>query len=178
MRMRILMLALLGGLAACGQSDGGRNTAEPAQVATSGKSKVALDQVPAEVLQAARSAREGVTLTEAEAETREGRRYFDIAGTLADGSEIEFDIMEESGRSRVVESQRDMPFAEVPAPVRASLAAADAKFAPTRVIESTQEDGVVIYELFGPANGDPQGRKVEIKWDGSKAELLTTEWAH
>lgn len=176
--MRMLMLALLGGLAACGPSDGGNSAAEPAKVATSGKSKVPLDQVPAEVLEAARTAREGVTLTEAEAETREGRRYFDVAGSLADGSEIEFDIMEEAGRWRVVETQRDMPFAEVPAPVRAASAAADAKFEPSRVIESAQGDRVVIYELFGPANGDPEGRKVEIKWDGSKAELLTKEWAH
>jgi hypothetical protein len=176
--MRMLMLALLGGLAACGPSDGGNNSAEPAKVATSGKSKVPFDQVPAQVLEAARTAREGVTLTEAEAETREGRRYFDVAGKLADGSEIEFDIMEEAGRWRVVETQRDMPFAEVPAPVRAASAAADAKFEPRRVIESAQGDGVTIYELFGPANGDPEGRKVEIKWDGSKAELLTKEWAH
>jgi hypothetical protein len=173
-----MLLALLGGLSACGPSDSGTNAAEPPKVATSGKSKVALDQVPAEVLQAARTAHEGVTLKEAEAETREGRRYFDIAGTLADGSEIEFDIMEEAGRWRVVETQRDLPFGEVPAPVSAASTAADAKFKPTRVIESVQQDGVTIYELFGPANGDRQGRKVEIKWDGSKAELLTKEWAH
>jgi hypothetical protein len=71
-----------------------------------------------------------------------------------------------------------MPLAEVPAPVRSASAAADAKFAPTRVVESVQQDGIVIYELFGPGNGDPQARKIEIKWDGSKAELLTKEWAH
>ena len=50
---------------------------------------------------------------------------------------------------------------------------------PARVIESRQKDGVVIYELFGPppqAGGEP--RKIEIKYDGSKAELLTEEWAH
>lgn len=175
---RTLLLAFCAGLAACGQPDAGTNEAAPAKVATSGKSKVALDQVPAEVLQAAMRVRQGVTVTEAEAETREGRRYFDIAGTLPDGSEIEFDIMEEGGSWRVVETQRDMPFAEVPEPVRAASAKADAKFAPTRVIESTQQDGIVIYELFGPAGGDPQGRKVEIKWDGSKAEMLTKEWAH
>lgn len=175
---RTTLLAFCAGLAACGPSGGESNTAEPAKVATSGKSKVAIDQVPAEVLQAARTEREDVTLQEAEAETREGRRYFDIAGTLPDGSEIEFDIMEEEGRWRVVETQRDLPFAKVPAPVRAASAAADAKFTPTRVIESVQQDGVTIYELFGPANGDPPGRKLEIKFDGSKAELLTKEWAH
>jgi hypothetical protein len=175
---RTLLLAFCAALAACGQPDTSTNDAEPATVATSGKSKVALDQVPAEVLQTALRARQGVTVAEAEAETREGRRYFDIAGTLSDGSKIEFDIMEEGGSWRVVETQRDMPFEQVPAPVRAASAAADANFAPTRVIESAQQDGVVIYELFGPANGNPQGRKVEIKWAGGKAELLTKEWAH
>jgi hypothetical protein len=174
----MLILSLCAALAACGQSDDGKSVAEPVQVATSGKSKVPLDQVPAEVLQAAMAASEGVTVTEAEAETREGRRYFDIAGTLSDGSEVEFDIVQEGGRWRVVETQRDLPFAQVPARVRAASAAADAKFVPTRVIESRQADGIVIYELFGPAEGDPQGRKVEIKWDGAKAELLTDEWAH
>ena len=176
--MRMLMLAILGGLAACGQSTGGTSAAEPAKVETSGKSKVPLDEVPAEVLQAARAAREDVALQAAEAETREGRRYFDIAGKLPDGSEIEFDIMEEGEGWRVVETQRDVRFAEIPAAVRAAGAAADARLAPTRVIESVQQDGTTIYELFGPAKGDPQGRKVEIKFDGSKAELLTKEWAH
>ncbi len=175
---RTALLALGAGLAACGPSDAGSNMAEPAKVATSGKSKVALDQVPAEVLQTARSASRGVTLLEAESETRENRRYFDISGTLPDGSEIEFDIMQDGAGWRVVETQRDMPFAQVPGPVRAASHAADAKFTPTRVIESVQQDGVAIYELFGPAKGNPQGRKVEIKFDGSKAELLTEEWAH
>ena len=83
--------------------------------------------------------------------------------------------MEEGGKWRVVETQRDIAFAAAPEPVRA---AHKAGFTPNRVIESTQADGLVIYELFGEAGGDPQGRKVEIKWDGRKAELLDKEWAH
>ena len=149
--------------------------ADGSKVATSGKSDVPLAQVPAEVLAAAAAARPGFTASEAESETREGRRYFDIEGKLADGSEIEFDIMEEGGKWRVVETQRDIEFAAAPEPVRA---AHKAGFTPNRVIESTQADGLVIYELFGEAGGDPQGRKVEIKWDGRKAELLDKEWAH
>ena len=62
--------------------------------------------------------------------------------------------------------------------MRQAAAARDAGFAPTRVIESVQQDGLVIYELYGPQGGDPQGRKVEIKWDGNRAEVLTREWAH
>jgi hypothetical protein len=158
---------------------GGCAADKPAgKVATSGKSEVALGDVPAEVLAAARAARPGFTPAEAEAETRDGRRYFDVEGALPDGSEIEFDIMEEGGRWRVVEIQRDIAFAIAPEAVRAAAAGHDASFVPTRVIESTQTDGLVVYELFGPAGGDPQGRKVEITWDGKRAEVLKQEWAH
>ena len=148
------------------------------QVITSGKEDVPLAQVPAEVLAAAQGARPGFTPAEAERETRDGRHYFDIGGTLSDGSEVEFDIMEEGGRWRVVETQRDIEFAAAPAPVRQVAIARDAGFAPTRVIESVQQDGLVIYELYGPQSGDPQGRKLEITWDGSRAEILAREWAH
>jgi hypothetical protein len=185
--MRLVLAGALFSLGACGAAgqDGNvatsnENAAAAAKtVATSGKSDVALADVPADVLAAARAARPGFTPAEAEAETREGRRYFDIEGTLADGSEIEFDILEEGGRWRVVEIQRDMDLAAAPALVRQAAAAHDAGFTPTRVIESTQTDGgLVIYELFGPKGSDPQGRKIEIKWDGRKAELLKQEWAH
>ena len=148
------------------------------RVATTGKVDVPLAQVPAEVLAAAQAARPGFTPAEAERETRDGRHYFDIGGTLADGSEVEFDIMEEGGRWRVVETQRDIELAAAPAPVRRAAAARDAGFAPTRIIESVQQDGLVIYELFGPQGTDPQGRKLEIKWDGTRAEVLTRELAH
>ena len=153
-------------------------TSHSAQVETSGKSVVGFADVPAEVLAVARAARPGFTPTEAQAETRDGRRYYDVGGTLADGSEVEFDIMEENGAWRVVEIQRDIALAQAPAPVRAAATAHDAAFVPARVIESSQMDGLVIYELFGPLGGDPQGRKVEIKWDGKTAEVLKQEWAH
>ena len=161
--------------AACGS----QGTPESAKkVETSGKLEVAIADVPAEVLGAATAARPGFTPKEAESETREGRRYFDVGGTLPDGSEVEFDIVEEGGRWRVVETQRDIEFAAAPEPVRRAAAKQDSAFRPTRVIESSQADGVVIYELFGPAGGDPQGRKLEVKWDGARADILTKEWAH
>lgn len=148
------------------------------QVVTSGKEDVPLPQVPSEVLDAAQAARPGFTPAEAKRETRDGRQYFDIGGTLADGTEVEFDIMADGGRWRVVETQRDMDFSAVPALVRQAAATHDAGFAPTRIIESVQQDGLVIYEHFGPQGSDPQGRKLEIKWDGGRAEVLTREWAH
>jgi hypothetical protein len=160
-------------LAACGEEPD-----PPRKVETSGKSEVAIGDVPPEVLAAAQAARPGFTPTEAERETRDGRRYFDVGGTLPGGSEVEFDIMEENGRWRVVETQRDIAFAGVPKQVHQAVAAKDQGFAPGRVIESTQADGVVIYELYAPASGDPQGRKLEVRWDGTRAEVLTSEWEH
>jgi hypothetical protein len=170
MRKAMIIAALLG--AAC--------SPEPASNETemSGKTEVALADVPAEVLAAARAAQPEMTPVSAETETRDGRRYYDVEGTLPDGSEIELDIMEEGGSWQVVETQRDIAFAAAPQPVRDAAAAADAGFAPTRVIESVQADGIVIYELFGPGPEGPRARKIEVKWDGARAELLTEEWAH
>ena len=86
--------------------------------------------------------------------------------------------MEEGGQWRVVETQRDIALSAAPEQVRETARKADVSFEPTRVIESRQQDGLIIYELYGPAGGDPQGRKVEIKWDGRTASVLTSEWAH
>ena len=181
--MRIGTMVILAGLAACGQpaaiGNGPVENAQPAvappasnRVDASGKVDVPLAQVPAEVLAAARAARPGFVPGEAQSETRDGRLYYDIEGRLADGAEIEFDIMQEGGSWRVVETQRDLAFVAVPAPVRAAALAHDAALAPTRVIESVQADRLVIFEIY-------QGeRKVEVRWDGRQASVLAREWAH
>ena len=170
--MKTFALPLALALAACAAEGEGN------KVATSGKTEVPLAEVPAQVLAAARGARAGFTPAEAEAETRDGRRYFDIGGTLADGSEVEFDIMEEGGAWRVVETQRDIAFAAAPEAVRAAARAKEPGLEPSRVIESVQQDGLTIYELYAAQGADPQGRKLEVKWDGTNAERLTEEWAH
>ena len=165
-----LWIAALCGLAACDPAEGpAGNESVPAKIATSGKTEVPIARVPEAVLAAAAAAQPGFVPSEAESETRDGRAYFDVGGRLADGSEVEFDIMEESGAWRVVETQRDIRLAAAPGAVRA--AAGD--FQAGRVIESRQADGLVIYELY-----DAQKRKLEIKWDGKRAEALTKEWAH
>lgn len=175
--MRALLPAIgLMVLAGCGgeraADDAAANEAAANRVATSGKTEVALADVPAPVLAATRAARPGFEPLEAEAETREGRRYFDVEGRLPDGAEIEFDVMEENGAWRIVETQRDIAFRSAPAPVQAAARARDAALAPTRVIESVQADRLTIYEIY-------QGeRKLEVKWDGRTAEVLTREWAH
>ncbi|HYG47514.1 MAG TPA: hypothetical protein VD846_06170 [Allosphingosinicella sp.] len=166
----LLWLPALYGLAACGQTaPQERNESAANKVETSGKTEVPLGEVPGEVLAAANAAQPGFKAAEAESETRDGRRYFDVGGRLADGSAIEFDIMEEGGGWRVVETQRDIELGAAPAAVRDMAG----KFPAVRVIESRQADGLVIYELY-----DSRQRKLEIKWDGKTAEALTKEWAH
>lgn len=168
--MKIILAVLaLCALAACADQPPRQTDSPPHEVATSGKRAVPLADVPAEVLAAAAAAQPGFVPAEAEAETRDGRSYFDVGGKLADGSEVEFDIVREGNRWRVVETQRDIVLAAAPGPVREAAGG----FPAARVIESRQSDGLVIYELY-----DSRQRKLEIKWDGARAERLTAEWAH
>ena len=169
--MKKFLLAIgLCSLAGCSPpAEPAANESGSNKVLASGKIDFSLEEVPPEVMAAAKAARPGFVAAEAQSETREGRRYFDIGGKLADGSEVEFDIMEEAGRWRVVETQRDIALAAAPGPVREAAGS----FPAVRVIESTQEDGLVIYELYDSAK-----KKLEIKWDGKRAEVLTREWTH
>lgn len=166
----ILWIPALYGLAACSPAAApDRDESATNKVASSGKIEVPLGNVPKEVLAAAEAAQPGFTPAEAESEIRDGRRYFDVGGKLADGSEIEFDIMEDGASWRVVETQRDIRLDGAPQAVRKAAGS----FPAGRVIESRQADGLVIYELY-----DAKQRKLEIKWDGKSAEVLTEEWAH
>jgi len=68
--------------------------------------------------------------------------------------------------------QRDIGWADAPVPVRAAAAAASDAFTPARVIESTQDDGTIIYELFAPGKADEPA--AEVNWKNGKATLRTT----
>ena len=150
---------------------------EGRQVDASGKQETALDAVPDEVLAAAMAASPALEILEAEYETRDGREYYDVGGTLPDGSELELDMTRIDGVWTVVEFQRDIGMDLVPAAVAAALAAGVADWMPTRIIESDQGDGTIIYEFFGPGDGEEQ-EKHEVKWRDGSAELLVDEWAH
>ena len=110
-----------------------------------------------------------MTIAEAERKARGGMVFYDVEGTRADGSDVELDLIEEAGKYRVVEMQRDIAWAAAPAPVRAAAAAAPDAFAPARVIESTQEDGAIVYELFAP--GKPDEPAAEIDWKDGRAAI-------
>jgi len=120
--------------------------------------------------------RPGMVIAEGELKEREGRRYYDVEGTL-NGAEIELDLLETPQGWQVVEIQRDIPWTEVPASVSAEVNGARAGFAPVRVIESTQaDDGAVIYELF--AEGQPATPAVEVMVKDGKTEILKEVWPH
>ena len=111
------------------------------QVVTTAR-KTSRWRVPAEVLAAAQAARPGFTPAEAERETRDGRHYFDIGGTLADGSSR----VRHHGGGRPLAGRRDPARhrpAAAPAPVR-QAAARDADFAPTASSRACSRTGCVI----------------------------------
>lgn len=135
-------------------------------------SAVAAADLPPGVRDAVLAKVPGMTIAEAERKERGGKLFYDVEGTRPDGSEVELDLIGEAGAWRVVEMQRDIAWADAPAAVRAAAGAAADAFTPARVIESTQEDGTVVYELFAP--GKAAEPAVEVNWKGGKAALRQT----
>jgi len=118
----------------------------------------------------------GMTIAEAERKERDGMIFYDVEGTRADGSAVELDLIEEAGAYKVVEMQRDIAWADAPAAVKAVAGAAPDAFVPARVIESTQNDGTIIYELFAPGKADEPA--AEIDWKDGKAAIRQTRNAY
>lgn len=137
---------------------------------------VAPADLPPAVVAAVTAAAPGLRISEAELKEREDRRYYDVEGVLPDGAEIEFDLLEKNGAWTIVETQRDIAWTAAPQAVRDAAARAAAKVDPVRVIESTQNDGAVIYELFAP--GRPKTPALEVSWKDGKAKVLTETWPH
>jgi hypothetical protein len=164
-------------LAAC--EDSGQAAQPPASgiVVTTGKIDTSLEAVPDEVLRAAREARPALELHGAEYERRDGREYYDLEGTLPDGSELELDLTLADGAWTVVEVQRDIALEQVPGGARQALETERPDWQPRRIIESDQGDGLVIYEFFGPGSAGEE-LKVEVKWEDGAAEMLSDEWIH
>lgn len=171
-----LCVLILGALAACG-GDRSAPGSDARKVETTGKATAALDDVPAEVIAAALAARPDLEITAAEYEQRDGREYYDVGGTMPDGSELELDMTRIDGTWTVVEFQRDIGMGFVPAPVSAALAGHAPEWIPERIIESDQGDGVVIYEFFGPG-AEGETVKIEVRLELDEATVLKDEWQH
>ena len=118
----------------------------------------------------------GMTIAEAERKERGGMTFYDVEGTRADGSAVELDLIEEAGTYKLVEMQRDIAWADAPAAVKAVAGAAPDAFVPARIIESTQNDGTIIYELFAPGKADEPA--AEVDWKDGKAAIRRTRNAY
>jgi hypothetical protein len=166
--MTIAVLALAG----CGKAEAPAAAPEKSVLAdgpAADIAKVAAADLPPGVRDAVLAKVPGMKIAEAERKERGGKIFYDVEGTRADGSEVELDLIEEAGKYRVVEMQRDIAWADAPAPVRAAAGAAADAFTPARVIESTQEDGTIVYELFAPGKADEPA--AEVNWKDGKAVL-------
>lgn len=182
MRSKILMMAglLLAGCGGAGPDkkadDGAAGKAVLAEGPEAKIDAVAAADLPAGVRAAVLARVPDMKIAEAERKARGGMVFYDVEGTRGDGSAVELDLIEEKGAYRVVEMQRDIAWADAPAPVQAAARAAPDAFKPARVIESLQEDGTTIYELFAP--GRPAEPAAEIDWKDGKAVLRQTRNAY
>jgi len=118
-------------------------------------------------------AAEGFRISQAQKKIRDGRTYYDVEGGLPDGSELEFDILMRPAGPEIVETQRDIAWADAPESVRAAAPGV----APARVIESTQTDGMVIYELFALERPADPAMEIALRPDGTVG-LLKERWLH
>lgn len=145
----------------------------PEQVSTD----IGADDIPDGVLTAAEAKIPGMVIAEVERKERDNMVFFDVEGARPDGSEVELDMLQETDRTfRVVEVQRDIAWDAVPANARAVTDGVEGMFTPDRVIESVQNDGTIIYELFAPGKTDAPSAEISVK-DG-KAEMLTERWKY
>lgn len=161
----IAAATVLGFVAACEDA--------PASASDVEVTEIALADVPADVRVLAEGAAEGFVIHEVQKKVRDGRTYYDVEGELPDGSEIEFDILITETGPEIVETQRDLDWADVPEQVRAAAPGVD----PARVIESTQTDGTIIYELFAPGSPADPAMEISLGTDGAVA-VLEERWPH
>jgi len=113
---------------------------------------------------------------EIEKKVREGRIYYDIEGSLPDGSEIEFDVLMTDAGPSIVEIQRDRMFSQLPEEVQALSQAKTDGAIPVRIIESTQTDNSIIYEFF--LEGLPSDPAYEIMVKDGEVKVLDERWQH
>ncbi|MEO0467157.1 MAG: hypothetical protein AAF216_11505 [Pseudomonadota bacterium] len=138
--------------------------------------EIAPSELPSTVMAAISAERGDFTVVEVLKKVRDGRIYYDVEGVISDGSELEFDVLLDGESARVVETQRDLVWADVPADVRTLALEVSGGVEPVRIIESLQTDGAIIYELF--AAGQPGDPAFEIGARDGAIELLDERWMH
>jgi len=139
----LLSFAVLSiGIAGCSKAEAPRASADSI-------TEVQLNDVPKSVKTLVLAERQGFKMEEVLKKVRDGRVYYDVEGELPSGDEIEFDVLMTDSGPEIVEIQRDILWRQVPRKARGVVKAANTDgLKVARVIESTQTDGSIIYELL------------------------------
>lgn len=171
----ILIAGLVFGLSACGNNSV-ENDSE-SRVSADLITEIALADVPSSVSDLVMQANPNFVMTEVLKKERGERTYYDVEGELPNGDEIEFDVLMGASGPEIVEIQRDMDWENVPQAGRVLVDAANEDAAEiSRVIESTQTDGAIIYEVF--IEGYSSDPRFEIYSKEGEFKLLSTRWEH
>ena len=166
----LIAIALAGVVASCTQSEAPR-------ASTDEVTEIALPDVPKSVSDVVMAARDDFTMTEVLKKVRDGRVYYDVEGELPGGAEIEFDVLMTSDGPQIVEVQRDIAVADLPVDVRRLVDGANKDALNlVRVIESTQTDSSIIYEVF--VDGQKSDPRFEVQVTEGVSKLLTSRWEH
>jgi len=139
--------------------------------------EIALTDVPQSVVSLVMAERAGFEMEEVLKKVRDGRTYYDVEGELPSGDEIEFDVLMTRAGPEIVEIQRDILWKQVPKNARKVVTAANTDgLKVARVIESTQTDNSIIYEIF--VEGHKSDPRFEAQVKDGEAKLLTSRWKH
>lgn len=175
--MATMFAAALMTACSASQDKGKTNTAESPRVSTTEVTEIALANVPTDVVDLVKAASPDFEMSEVLRKRRDGRTYFDLEGELANGDEIEFDVLITDSGPQIVEVQRDIEWKEVPKKVRKITNKANSeKLDVVRIIESKQTDDSIIYEIF--VEGQKSNPKFEVQVSDGKAKLLTQRAIH
>lgn len=141
------------------------------------KDSLSIADLPSDVLALAKRARPDLKFESADMDIRNGIQYYDVEGTNAQGEEIELDIMQDGQSWKIIEIQRDLEFAEVPENVKA-VYDAHVSAKPARIIESDQDNGMIVYEFYVLNAKATKQEKHEIMLEDGQAKYLDEEWKH
>jgi hypothetical protein len=142
------------------------------------KEALNIDDLPESALSAIKEIKPDFVASEAEKEFKHGNVYLDVEGALADGSEIEFDMLQEGNNWKVVEIQRDLKWQQLPKSVSTALLENTSDFTAKRIIESIQHGtNITVYEFYSVDTAGKEFRK-EVKLENRVAMVLDEEWQH
>ncbi len=169
-RLAIIPLAFTCALVGCSKTEAPRASA--ADII-----EVELSKVPQSVIDVVKAEQAEFQMNEVLKKVRDGRVYYDVEGKLANGDEIEFDVLMTTAGPEIVEIQRDIIWTEVPQNARAVVDSANTdSLKITRIIESLQTDKSIIYEVFvAEQSADP---RFEVRLKDGQVNLLPSRWQH